>query len=108
MIEFYHFMIKELSEEYEGQFTSLGGDRGGGRETHNFFSSNRKKISQELIKIEKKLQKLYLRDCSLLTTQDLWQAHYQILLIILLKEFIKLNVKFVIHIFMNTETLKII
>ena len=30
MIEFYHFMIKELSEEYEGQFTSLGGDRGGG------------------------------------------------------------------------------
>ena len=104
MIEFYHFMIKELSEEYEGQFTSLGG-RG---ETHNFFSSNRKKISQELIKIEKKLQKLYLRDCSLLTTQDLWQAHYQILLIILLKEFIKLNVKSVIHIFMNTETLKII
>ena len=106
MIEFYHFMIKELSEEYEGQFTSLGGGRGG--ETHNFFSSNRKKISQELIKIEKKLRKLYLRDCSLLTTQDLWQAHYQILLIILLKEFIKLNVKSVIHIFMNTETLKII
>ena len=102
MIEFYHFMIKELSEEHEGQFTSLGG------ETHNFFSSNRKKISQELIKIEKKLQKLYLRDCSLLTTQDLWQAHYQILLVILLKEFIKLNVKSVIHIFMNTETLKII
>ena len=29
MIEFYHFMIKELSEEYEGQFTSLGGGRGG-------------------------------------------------------------------------------
>ena len=30
MIEFYHFMIKELSEEYEGQFTSLGGGGGGG------------------------------------------------------------------------------
>ena len=27
MIEFYHFMIKELSEEYEGQFTSLGGEK---------------------------------------------------------------------------------
>ena len=34
MIEFYHFMIKELSEEHEGQFTSLGG--GGGK--HITFS----------------------------------------------------------------------
>ena len=33
MIEFYHFMIKELSEEYEGQFTSLGGGGGGGKQT---------------------------------------------------------------------------
>ena len=39
-----------------------------------------------------KLQKAYLRNCNLLIVQDLWQAHYQILLIILLKEFIKLNV----------------
>ena len=39
----------------------------------------------------RKLQKPRLIDYSLLIAQDLWQAHYQILLIILLKEFIKLN-----------------
>ena len=47
--------------------------------------------------MEKKLQELYLKDYNFLKTQDLWQAHYQILLIILLKEFIKLNV--------NTDTM---
>ena len=41
--------------------------------------------------------------------QDLWQAHYRILLIILLKEFIKLNVntdiriKTVNHVKLNTN-----
>ena len=43
--------------------------------------------------MEKKLQKLYLTDYNLIKAQDLWQAHYQILLIILLKELIKLNVQ---------------
>ena len=47
---------------------------------------------QALIKVEKKSQKPYHTDRKLLTVQDLWQAHYQILLIILWKEFIKLNV----------------
>ena len=37
----------------------------------------------------KKLQKAYL---NILIVQDLWQAHSQMLLIGLLKEFIKLNV----------------
>ena len=49
------------------------------------------------MKNKKKSQKLYLTDCNSLTAQDLWQAHYQILLIFLLKEFIKLNV--------NTDTM---
>ena len=40
--------------------------------------------------MEKKLQKPYPTDCNLLIGHDLWQARYQILLI-LLKEFIKLN-----------------
>ena len=44
-----------------------------------------------MVKKEKKLQKLYVTDYNSLTEQDFWQAHYQILLIILLKEFIKLN-----------------
>ena len=41
--------------------------------------------------MEKKLQKRYLRNYNLLIVQDLWQAHYQILLITLLREFITLN-----------------
>ena len=40
--------------------------------------------------MEKKLQKHTY--CNLLITQDLWQAHYKILSIIFLKEFIKLKV----------------
>ena len=47
--------------------------------------------------MEKKLQKTYLTYNSLLIAKDLWQAHYQILPIIFLKEFIKLNV--------NTDTM---
>ena len=47
---------------------------------------------QELMKKEKKSQKPYLTYYNLLIVQDLWQAHYQILLIISLKDFIKLNV----------------
>ena len=39
--------------------------------------------------MEKKLQKIYLTYYSLHI--DLWQAHYQILSIIFLKEFIELN-----------------
>ena len=42
--------------------------------------------------MEKKLQKIYLIDYNLLIAQDLWQGHYQILLIIFLKKFIDLNV----------------
>ena len=41
--------------------------------------------------MEKKLQKPYLTSYFLLIAQDLWLAHYQILLMILLKVFIKLN-----------------
>ena len=42
--------------------------------------------------MEKKLQKIYLIYSNLLTVQDLWQAHYQILSIIFVKEFTELNV----------------
>ena len=61
------------------------------------FQFQYKKKLEKLIKTDKKSQKLYLTDYNLLIVQDLWQVHYQILLIILLKEFIKLNV--------NTDTL---
>ena len=49
-------------------------------------------MEKKLVKMERKLQKPHLTDYNLLITQDLWQAHYPILLIILLKEFMKLNV----------------
>ena len=39
-----------------------------------------------------KLQKIYLIFYNLLIAQDLWQAYYQILSIIFLKEFMELNV----------------
>ena len=42
--------------------------------------------------MEKKLQKIYPTYYNLLIVQDLCQANYQILSIISLKEFIKLNV----------------
>ena len=42
--------------------------------------------------MEEKLQIIYLTYYNLLNAQDLWQAHYQILSIIFLKEFIELNV----------------
>ena len=40
---------------------------------------------ERIVKMEKKLQKPYLTDYNLLIAQDLWQAHYQTLLIVLLK-----------------------
>ena len=46
---------------------------------------------QELIKMEKKLQKVHLSYYNLMMAQDLWKAHYQILSKVFLKEFIKLN-----------------
>ena len=71
----------------------------------------------------KKSQKLYHTDYNLLKAQDLWQAHCQILLIILLKEVVKLNVNTVMMrenvelaelntkiacVFLNMQTLEII
>ena len=44
------------------------------------------------MKMEKKLQKVYLTYYNLLIAQDLWQTHYLIFSIIFLKEFIELNV----------------
>ena len=41
--------------------------------------------------MEMKLKKTYLTDYNLLKEQDLWQAHYQLLVVILQKEFINVN-----------------
>ena len=73
--------------------------------------------------MEKKLPKIYLVYYNLLIAQDLWQAHYRILSLIFLKEFIELNVNTDMMIknvklvelnistatvFVNMETLKMI
>ena len=73
--------------------------------------------------MEKKLPKIHLIYYNLLIAQDLWQAHYRILSLIFLKEFIELNVNTDMMIknvklvelnistatvFVNMETLKMI
>ena len=73
--------------------------------------------------MEIKLQKIYLTYYNLLIVQDLWQAHYKILSIIFLKEFVKLNVNTdkmtknvklaelnikIVSAFLNRQTLKMI
>ena len=45
--------------------------------------------------MEKKSQKQNPKDYNLLIVQDLWQAYYQILFVILLREFIKSNVNMI-------------
>ena len=73
--------------------------------------------------MEEKLQKNYLTYHNLLIAQVLWQVHYQILLIIFLKEFKVLNVNTdmiiknlkhvelnisIATVFLNTQILKMI
>ena len=75
------------------------------------------------MKNKKKSQKPYLTDYNSLTVLYSWQVHYQILLIILLMEYIKLNVNRdsmmknvklaelntkIMTAFLNTQTLKVI
>ena len=73
--------------------------------------------------MENRLQNIYLAYYNLLIVHDLWQAHHQILSIIFLKEFIKLNVNkdmmiknvnltemnvSIATVFLNIQTLKMI
>ena len=73
--------------------------------------------------MENKWQKIYPTDYNFLPVQDLQQAHYQMLLIIFLKELIELNINMdmilkdvelselhlkIVSDFLNTQILKII
>ena len=77
----YHFIIKELANVFEGKFECLG--------------ENTEKYKTFFVPIEKEVTKIY-KDGNLSIVQDLWQAHYQILLIISQKEFANLNVNIAI------------
>ena len=76
--------MKELAEESKKQFTCLGENS---KKYITFTVLIEKKVTR-IDKNGKKIQKIYLTNYNLLIAQDLWQAHYQILLIIFLKEFI--------------------
>ena len=78
----YHFIIEELAEEFKKQFTCL-------RENTEKYIRFTVSIEKEVTRINKngeEITKNNLTFYSFLIVQDLWQAHYQILLIILLKE----------------------
>ena len=68
------------------------------RESHIYYVHFLFLEKEVIRKKYKKSQKQYLADYNLLVAKDLWQAHDQVLLIISLKEVIKLNV--------NTDTMK--
>ena len=77
---------KELVEEFEKQLTCLGENT-----IKYIIKFQQKKKLQEFIKMKKKLEKQYLTYYNLLIVQNVSQAH-QILSIIFLKEFLKLNI----------------
>ena len=81
-----HFIIKELGQKFKGQFSCLG--------------ENTEKYINFLVQIEKEVKIIgkngeeiyrfadlrHLADFNSLIAHDLWQAHYQILLINLLMD----------------------
>ena len=83
----HHFIIKELAEEFVKQFTHSG------KNTKKYitFTIPMEKEFTKIDKKENKLQKKYHTYYNLLIAQDFWKAHYQILSINFLKEFIELN-----------------
>ena len=84
------FYQKELVKEFEGAFNYLGESTEKYKTFTVLITKEQKKL-KGLVKMEK-LQKSYITNYNLPIAQDLQQACYQMLLINLLKEFIKLNV----------------
>ena len=85
------------------------------QDTVSIASIKKKKNLKQLIKMEKKLQKIYHTYYVFLIVQNLWQAHLKILLIVYLKDFIELNVNqnmmsiaSISIVFQNIQTLKTI
>ena len=94
----YHFIIKELANEFEGQFECLGENKG----KHKTFSVP---IKKEITKINKDGNKSVVSisyKTKFIDSARFMQLHYQTLLIILQKKFIKINVKIVI-VFLNMK-----
>ena len=106
----YNFIIKELAEEFKKQFTCLGQNT----EKSITFTFP---IEKEVTRINKNGEEATRNIFCILQYIDcirLRQAHYQILSIIFLNEFIELNVntdmmiKNVKHVTHNTQILKMV
>ena len=81
----YYFITKELLEEHEGHFICLG-------ENTDKYITFLVPMAKEITRIgkkEKKSPRPSLTDYNFLIVKDFWQTLYQILLIILLNEFVK-------------------
>ena len=78
----YHFIIKELGEEFKTKITCFGENA----EKCIIFTVLIEKKVTRIDKMEKKLQAIYLTYYNLLIVKDLWHAHYQILSLICLEE----------------------
>ena len=98
----YNFTIKELANEFVERFECLG-------ENSENYKNSSFPIEKEVIKIHKdgneNVVTMFYK--ILLIVHDLWQVHYQILLIMSQKEFTKLNEKIVI-VFLNMKLSRII
>ena len=71
----YHFIIKEFAEEFKKQVTCL-------RENTEKYITFTVPIEKEFMRINKngqEITKIHLTYYNLLTVQDLWRGHYQIL-----------------------------
>ena len=79
-------MIKHLAEEFKKQFACLGVN------TEKYITLT-VPIEKEVTRIDKKGEEIINLYYNLLKAHNLWQAHYQILSTIFLKELIQLNVK---------------
>ena len=112
----YHGIIKELAEEFKKQFTGLLEKYW---KIYNLYIFNRTRNYKNWGEIATNISYIL----QLLIAHYLWQAHYQILSTIFLKEFTKLNVKtdmkmkivklaeldkIIAAVFLNIQTLKMI
>ena len=103
----YHFIIKELVEEFKKLFTCLG-------ENTEKYITFTVPIEKEVTRIDKngeEVTKIYLlhitiygQTAQLMIAQDLWQVPYQILSIILLNKFRELNASIYVNDDKNCET----
>ena len=80
----YHFIIKELAEELEGEFECLDENT---EEYITFSVPVKKEITKNDKNGNDKITKISYK-IKLLIVTDLWQHHYQILLVIYLKGFL--------------------